>query len=185
MPISSRRLLLTICCALSSGPGCERASAHEIALVEGTATTRFTISSAFAEYLELPGSRNELRITLADYPVSCERWVPPKDAQTAVTLVITFPFDTKPAAATYPWAGAPPPAEPLHEAYALPKVQRAGLSRLVEPGGTVQLSTVQLEPRGTISGTLAFEFPGDAERPATRISGGFDAKICRVTLAPR
>jgi hypothetical protein len=183
MRAPSRWLLTTAGAVLLGGSGCDRTPPHEIVLVDGPTTTRFSIESAYAEYLEQPGGRNELRLTLASYPVSCERWVAPENTQTAVTVVITVPAATKPAATTYAWTGLPSPDEPLAEPYALPKVQRSGVSRTMEPGGNVRLATVQLEPRGDVSGTLAFEFPGDAERPATRISGGFAAKMCRVTLA--
>jgi hypothetical protein len=58
-------------------------------------------------------------------------------------------------------------------------------SRLFEPGGTIRLTAIQIDPHGAVSGTLAFEFPGEGDRPATRIDGGFEAKMCRLGLATR
>jgi hypothetical protein len=163
--------------------GCERAPTHEVTIVEGANTTRFTVRSAFTEYVELPGDRNELRLTLASYAVSCERWVPPREGDTALTVVIITPPDTRPSVASYGWTGIPERGEPLHAAYALPKAELGVRSRLFEPGGTIRLTGVQIDPHGIVTGTLAFEFPGEGERPATRIDGGFTAKMCRLGLA--
>jgi hypothetical protein len=163
--------------------GCDRSPPHQIAIVDGAQTTRFGVRSAFAEYVELPGDRNELRLTMASYPTSCEHFAPPKDGENALTVVVVMPADTKPTAAAYPWNGQPPTDVPLHDAYALPKAELGGRSRLFEPGGAMRLSAVQLEPHGVVSGTLAFEYPGDSDRPASRIDGSFDAKMCRLNLA--
>jgi hypothetical protein len=165
--------------------GCERPPAHELTVVDGVTTTRFRIRSAYAEYVDLPGLRSELRLTFASYAVSCERWIPPRDGDSAVTVVIALPADSHPTATSYPWAGMPPQGEPLHEAHALPKALLGSRSRLFEPGGSIRLSAVQLDPHGSVSGILAFEFPGDSEHPLTRVDGAFDAKMCRVTTALR
>ncbi|HVU00499.1 MAG TPA: hypothetical protein VHE30_02065 [Polyangiaceae bacterium] len=163
---------------------CQDRPLHEITVVDGVKTTRIPVRSAFAEYVELPGSRNELRITLASYPVSCERWVEPGAADSLVAIVVVSPPGKPPQAGTYAWTGLPPADQPLAAPYALPKAVLAGGSRLFEPGGALRLSAVQLDPHGTVSGTLAFEFPGDGERVATRIDGSFEAKACSVSLAP-
>jgi hypothetical protein len=165
--------------------GCERAPVHQLTVVDGPSTTRFAIRSAYAEYVDLPGVRSELRLTFASYAVSCERWIAPREGDSAVTVVISLPPDVRPTATTYPWAGMPAKGEPLREPLALPKALLGGRSRLFEPGGSVRLSAVQLEPHGSLSGLLAFEFPGDTEHPLTRVEGGFDAKMCRVTTSAR
>jgi hypothetical protein len=172
-------VLLSICLA-----GCSRQTPSELTVTDGDATTRFVVKGAFAEYVELPGDRNELRLALADHPISCERWLPPKDGENTVTVVLVLPSDARPAVATYGWTGLPPPEEPLKAPYALPKAQLGGRSRLFEPGGSLRLSVVQLDVHGTVSGTLAFEFPGQGERPATRLDGNFEAKMCRYAPAP-
>jgi hypothetical protein len=164
---------------------CDRSPAHEITVVEGPSTIHFVVRSAFAEYVELPGEHNELRLTLASYALSCERWVPPREGDAAVTVVIVTPSAVPPTVASYGWTGIPPREEPLHAAYALPKAQLGGRSRLFEPGGTIHLAGVQIDPRGAVSGTLAFEFPGEGDRPATRIDGAFRAKMCRLALTER
>jgi len=165
--------------------GCGRHPDHQITIVDGATVTRFTIQSALAEYVELPGDHNELRLTLAGYPLSCERWLPPAEGQSVITVVVTTPPDVRPSAATYPWSGLPPRGEPIREAYALPKALSGRTSRAFEPGGTLRLTAVALEPHGAVSGTLAFEFPGVDARPATRVDGSFEAKTCRLAFATR
>jgi hypothetical protein len=170
--------------ALSLG-ACSKPKADVLTIVEGTSTSRFTVKSAFADYVELPGARNELRITLAGYPASCDRWTPPGEDERLVTVVVVTPPDAKPAVATYPWLGLPPDGEPVREPYALPKALHGKTSRLFDPGGGISLTGVALEQHGSIRGTLAFEFPGAADRPATRIEGSFTAPLCRVLPVTR
>jgi hypothetical protein len=161
-------------------PACEPVRTHDVTIVDGATTTRFSTTSAFAEYVELPGLRNELRITLASYALSCERWAAPKDGEEALIVTIVTPPDQRPAPASYAWNGIPPHDQPLpHDGYALPKALLGSHSRSFDPGGAVRLSAVSLDLRASVIGSLAFEYPGDGSRPATRIDGGFEAKICR------
>jgi hypothetical protein len=182
MRASARPVLLV---TLWLATACEHAAGHEVTVVDGATTTHFAARSAFVEYVELPGDHNELRLTLASYAVSCERWLPPRDDDAALTVVIVMPPAVRPAVASYGWTGVPPKEEPLHAAYALPKAQFGNRSRLFEPGGEIRLAGVQLDPHGMINGTLAFEFPGEGERPATRIDGAFVAKMCRFAPSGR
>ena len=166
--------------------GCARDAPNELTVVDGATITHFPVRGAFAEYVELPGAPNELRLSLASYPVSCERFVPPKEGDSLVTVVVVLPPGQVPVVGSYAWAGVPAQgAQEATTAYALPKATFGTHSRLFEPGGALKLTAVQLDPRGVVSGTLAFEFPGEGDRPATRIDGRFDAKMCRLSLAPR
>jgi len=161
--------------------GCNERRPHEITITDGATTTRFATQSEFAEYVEIPGDHNELRLTLAGYVASCERWVPPRAGETSVTVVIVSPADAPLAPGAYAWSGIPKPDEPLKAGYALPKAHIGPRSRLFEPGGSIRLTKVQLDPLGAVSGTLAFEFPGETDRPATRVEGTFEARICRLS----
>lgn len=173
-------LVTTISCAALA---CDERKTHEITIIDGATTTRLATRSEFAEYVELPGDHNELRITLASYPVSCDRWVGPAEGQSLVTVVITLPPETQPAPGSYSWSAIPPADEHIRTSYALPKAHFGPRARLFEPGGAVRLTGVQLDAHGSITGTLAFEFPGEADRPATRIDGNFDARVCRLSVA--
>lgn len=164
--------------------GCGPATSGEVVLLDGARTTRVPVRSAYAEYVELPPARTELRVTLADYAVSCERWIPPRDGGHAITVVIVTPPSEPPKVGSYAWTGVPAEGAP-GRAYALPKVLEGERSWLVQPGGAVRLTAVHLEPRGTIAGILGFEFPGDPDHPATRINGNFEAKMCRFSKPER
>jgi hypothetical protein len=173
------------CAVVTCLLGCEPSSAHELTIVDGADTIRFPATSAFAEYVELPGVRNELRIMLASYPLSCEHWEAPKEGQYALSITVVTPAAQKPAPASYPWTGLPPRDQPVQEGYALPKALLGGHSRLFDPGGAVRLGAVAVDLHASVVGALAFEYPGDGNRPATRIDGGFEAKICRSAIAAR
>ncbi|HEX7669910.1 MAG TPA: hypothetical protein VF395_10015 [Polyangiaceae bacterium] len=185
MSFRPRYSLVPVPVVLFAALACERPPASEITVVDGATTTHFAVRSAYAEYVELPGDHNELRLTLASYAVSCERWRPPRDDEDVLTVVIVTPAGVPPAVSSYGWTGIPSRDEPLHAPYALPKAQFGSRSRLFEPGGEIHLAGVLIDPHGTVSGTLAFEFPGEGERPATRIDGGFQAKMCRLALGAR
>jgi hypothetical protein len=170
---------------IASAASCEQRRSHEITITDGASTTRFSTLSEFAEYVELPGDHDELRLTLASYVASCEKWVPPHEGETAVTVTIVSPSEAPPGPGTYNWTGVPKADEPLRVGYALPKAHFGARSRLFEPGGSIRLTAAQLDAHGAVTGMLAFEFPGETDRPATRIDGRFEAKICRVSVPPR
>jgi len=178
-----RSVPLLVCLFLCAS--CDERKAHEITVAEGATTTRLTTQSEFAEYVSLPGDHNELRLTLASYPASCDRWVAPSEGETLITVVIVLPPQTTPAPGSYSWSGIPKTDEPLRASYALPKAHFGTRARLFEPGGAIRLTRVQLDPHGTVAGTLAFEFPGEADRPATRVDGNFEARVCRLSLPTR
>lgn len=174
------------------------------------------VRSAFAEYVELPDLRNELRISLTDYETFCDPYRAPGPDHTRVTLTISTPPAAKPAPGTYPWRGlshapepepkletppgavtglvepaaAPPPAtQPALPSgvsvapEAMPHIRRGTRAHLFQPGGALELREVDLAPNGTITGLLAFEFPGDQKRTRTSLSGKFTARVCRSSLS--
>lgn len=166
--------------------GCKGEKHPPIALVTQRGKQVFEPRVAFAEYLELPGSRNELKITLASYDASCDRFVAPKDGETAVTVVIVTPYGQRPAAGTFTWSGAvwgadagavPPQNSAVPKAF----VGKEGL--VFRPGGAVELTRVVLEPNGFVEGVLAFEFGGDGKSAASSLKGPFRARFCRLEPA--
>jgi len=180
--VSSHWTCLALVFSIASA--CNERRSHEITITDGAATTRFSTKSELAEYVELPGDHDELRLTLAGYNASCERWVPPGEGESSLTLVIVTPPNAPPAPGAYEWSGIPKPEDGLHAPYVLPKAHFGPRSRLFEPGGAARLTKVQLDPHGVIAGTLAFEFPGAPDRPATRIDGNFEARLCRLSASP-
>lgn len=169
--------------------GCHQDSASAIKLVVGRDSAEqrtFVPITALARYVELPHERNELTITLSGFKASCERFVPPAPGQASVTVTVVTPPGEKPRAARYAWGG--PEAHGGTEdrperAYAEPTARIGARSYIFAPGGTVQLTHVQLDRHGEVDGLLAFEFAGDGTHPATSIQGRFQAKICRLDTA--
>ena len=199
--------------------GCDKPPAFgvlELTLPEDQGKrVELVVRSAFAEYVELPDLRNELRISLTSYETFCDPYRAPGPEDTRVTLTVSTPPNLKPAAGSDPWRGlshapemepkldTPPSAvtglvggaaapAPQSEPEAptgvsvapeaMPHVRRGTRAHLFEPGGALELREVNLTPNGTISGLLAFEFPGDQKRSRTSLSGKFTARVCRSSL---
>ncbi|HTQ05438.1 MAG TPA: hypothetical protein VMI54_16355 [Polyangiaceae bacterium] len=135
--------------------------------------------TAFAEYVELPELRRELRITLASYVLSCDRYVAPGPNDVLFTLTLDAPAAEPFHPGTYPLESADAPdAGPTARAKAF-AVARQGERGFVFPnGGAVELRSVDLGPAGQVSGVLALEFPGDGTRPAAGAHGKFEAHLC-------
>jgi hypothetical protein len=163
--------------------GCRAKARSSIELTAGPDEhLSFVPKAAFFEYVELPGERNELKITLASYAAACGRYVPPPAGQALVSVTVVTPQNVKPTATTYVWAGheahggsVTRPARP----YALPTARIGRHGYLIPPGGSIRLTHVSLSAQGQVDGLLSFEFAGDATRPATAIKGRFSADICR------
>lgn len=136
--------------------------------------------SAFAEYVELPELRRELRITLASYELGCDHYVPPGPNDLLFVVTITTPEKEPIAAGTVPSGGAPAADAGVLTRKTAFAVARQGEHGFDFPsGGTVELSSVDLSASGRVSGVLALEFPGDGTRPAAGAHGKFEARMCR------
>lgn len=166
---------------------CQAESKPALELTVGGETTRFETHTAFAEYWELSGQADELRITLASYPVSCDEFVPPPEGETVVTVSVLVPEGKRIELGDYPWTGvdglgdAPRnPATP----YALPFVRVAGRGFPLAPGGAIRVA--ELEPRvhGRVTGLLSFQGVSEDAAAATRLTGRFEAKLCRYSPLP-
>lgn len=177
MPVAPKLLLIVIFLCF----GCRSKDPPAIELVVGSAPNahvRFVPRTSLAEYVELADGSSELRILLASYQASCERFVPPGPSDASVTVLVTVPPGGRIASSQYYWRGrdhAPP--------FALPSARIGPRSFVFEPGGAVQLHNVLLEPEGRVEGLLQFEFAGTGDRPQTRISGRFSAAMCRFERA--
>lgn len=150
-----------------------------------TSQRSFVPITALAEYLELPESRNELRLTLADYELPCDRFVPPQGQQIHVSIVVVTPAGFRPAAGTYAWGGTQGQGGAANEPqppFARPKALLGGRGHVFQPGGAVRLTKVALGRHAAVQGVLAFEFAGDAEHEATSLTGSFRARVCKSNL---
>jgi hypothetical protein len=140
----------------------------------------FVPKTAFAEYVELPELRRELRVTLANYALSCDRYVAPGPKDVLFVLTLASPAAEPFHAGTYPLetADAPDAGPALRsKGFAVAREGERGFD--FPSGGTVELHRVDLAPAGVVSGVLALEFPGDGTRPPAGAHGKFEAHLCR------
>jgi hypothetical protein len=159
----------------------------ELVVPDGSGRTlELAPRSAFAEYIELPDSVSELRVTLASHEVSCERYVAPGPDDTVVVVTLRLPSGQKPHPGSF--ATTPPLAEDggvsVPRPYAASVIRRGERAYPLSPGGTLELSFVELGANGSTRGALALEFPGDGTRPASSAKGKFSARLCRSDEAP-
>jgi hypothetical protein len=156
-------------------------STLDLALPDGSGQrTELAPRSAFAEYVELPDLRKELRITLASYALSCEEYVAPGPEDVALVVTITLPAADPlvpgvfaSAAASLVDAGAK-----VTRATSFVVARRGARSFVFPPGGSIELREIDVTPTGAVRGLLAYEFPGDGVRPAAGARGKFDARMC-------
>lgn len=136
--------------------------------------------SAFAEYVELPELRRELRITLASYELGCDRYAPPGPNDLLLVVTVITPEKEPIGVGTVTSGSAPAPDAGLLTRKTVFAVARQGERGFDFPnGGGVELSSVDLSASGRVSGVLALEFPGDGTRPAAGAHGKFVARMCR------
>jgi hypothetical protein len=167
---------------------CRAKKAAPIQLVIGPMAedrVEFVPQAAFAEYFELEGLRNELRITLTSYKASCDAFTAPRDREVSVVVSVVSPTGTPLGAGNYAWGGheahggtAAKPEKP----FAAPTVRIGGRGLALPPGGMLELKSISRALDGSVGGYLAFEFPGDAEDSATSLRGNFEAKLCRLSV---
>jgi hypothetical protein len=182
-------VLATLACAgLASCKSDRPKDVIELVVPDGSGrTVELAPRSAFAEYVEAPGASNELRVTLATHEVSCERYVAPGPDDIVLVVTLKLPSSEKPRPGSF--ASRPPLADDagvpaIARAHAVPVIRRGGRGYALEPGGTLELTSVDLGRSGAVSGSLAFEFPGDGAHPASSAKGKFTARLCRSDEAP-
>jgi hypothetical protein len=144
----------------------------------------FEAVTSLAEYVEIPGAGNELRLTIASYAASCDVFKPPPNDEVRVSVVITTPEGVSPASGVYPWLGHEAHGgEVLNpaKAFSYPSVRIGHRSYLFRPGGAVVLKGLSLNRHGSVSGLFNYEFSGDAKHPATSLKGRFSARVCRYS----
>ena len=155
-------------------------SVHHLTLVPVTAT---------GEYIDLVGSRRELRLVFSTHPVKCGAANAQDPGATVLRVTVVAPPDKDLGPGKYPWderVALGRTSVPVEKHAAIPVVRRGATRYQIPPGGQLLLNEVALELGGTISGRLEFEFSGEAKQPSTRVFGNFNARICSSQgAAPR
>jgi len=161
--------------------GQQTTSSVDLVLPEGVGRrVELAPKAAFAEYVELPELRHELRVTLASYETSCRSYVPPGPTDALFVVTVVWPPAEPPHPGIYALevARKPDAGAPIRSgAYAVARQGDHGFD--FPPGGSIDLRAVDLSPAGRVSGVLALEFPGDGNRPAAGAHGKFEARMCQ------
>lgn len=135
----------------------------------------FTPRAALAELIELSPSETALFIHLTSAERTCDQLPAPTTDEVAVALRLTLPAGVKLVPGSFPRPPVAEGAAPL-----VTTVKLRGQKRELQPGGEISLTRVEANPQGVIEGLLKLEFPGDAQRPATRVAGRFLAHFCKI-----
>jgi hypothetical protein len=172
---------LLIACMLV---GCRDNSAAPIRIDLGpTAKDELTLipRASLAELIEISPTESALFLTLTSAERTCEA-VSQVNADASVSIRLKLPGGRKLEPGSYPLLTVAPSTEV--PAVDRPTVQSTvklhGRRQELRSGGELTLSQVDLGPQGSLEGLLKFEFTGDAEHPATRVSGHFLAHFCRI-----
>ncbi|HEX2874687.1 MAG TPA: hypothetical protein VHP33_25725 [Polyangiaceae bacterium] len=164
-------------CLLSS---CRDTAAAPIRIDLGPAPTdELTLipKASLAELIEVSPTETALLLTLSSAKRTCEALADtdPDAAGVAIRLLLPAGYQLKPG--SFPLLqDAQSPDKPR----VLSTVKLHGRRTELRPGGELTISQVDASPQGSVEGLLKFEFTGDAEHPATRVSGHFLAHFCRI-----
>lgn len=184
-----RRAAFGLALLAFAGPaGCKREDGAPITVeLGGGRSHRFVPLVALARYVEIPAAPDELRIVLASYRIGCDSFTPPPPGEVFASVVALVPDGATLGPGEFTWPGALPDGK-LTEALVVPTVGLAEGSRTVEARGKLRLDQVELSANGRVTGQLLFaELEGaepGAPTPTTRLSGGFSAHFCALSLDP-
>ncbi len=160
--------------------GCRDNSAAPIRIVLGpTPADEVTLvpRASLAELIEISETESALFLTLTSAERTCEALPEPEPDNVGVSLRLVLPAGSKLEPGSYPILD---PAQSADKPHVLSTVKLHGRRQELRPGGELTLTAVDASPQGSIDGLLKFEFTGDAEHPATRVSGHFLAHFCRI-----
>lgn len=177
MPRALERLALAALLTLVSCRSEPSASVHVVLGPAARDEATFTPRAALAELIEVSPTETTLLIHLTSSERTCEAVAPPSVDEVAVALRLTLPAGVKLEPGSFPRAAlraaeGPPPL--------LVTVKLQGRKHELRPGGELSFSRIDAKPQGVIEGLLKLEFAGDAEQPATRVSGRFLAHFCKI-----
>ncbi len=173
---TARWLTLALCLLVS----CRDNTAAPIRIVLGpTPADEVTLvpRASLAELIEISDTESALFLTLTSTTRTCEALPKPESDDVGVSMRLVLPAGSKLEPGSFPIIEAAPSADKPH---VVATVKLHGQRQELRPGGELTLTQVDATPQGSIDGLLKFEFPGNAEHPATRVSGHFLAHFCRI-----
>lgn len=160
---------------------CRDRAADPIHIVAGSEPSeRLTLlpRASLAEYIEIGPTESALLLTLSSTERNCDSGADAAADDVTLSVRVRLPGAAKLAPGSYP---SLPDAQSEGRAHARPTLKLRGRRFELQPGGELELRELELLPRGSVSGLLKFEFPGDAQHSATRVSGRFEAHFCRIS----
>ncbi|MDF3067853.1 MAG: hypothetical protein K0R38_3454 [Polyangiaceae bacterium] len=175
MPRAREGLTFALLFALA---GCRSEPVPSIHVVLGPAASdeaTFTPRAALAELIEVSPSETTLLVHLPSSERTCDAVAPASVEEVAVALRLTLPAGVKLVPGRFPRPPAVEGTAPL-----VTTVKLRGRKHELRPGGELSLSRIDASPQGVLEGLLKLEFAGDAEQPATRVSGRFLAHFCKI-----
>lgn len=167
-------LLLALLCA------CRSETASPVRIVLGPSPqdeVTLVPKSSLAELIEISPTETELHVTLSSFERGCDAPVTSSPEHVSLAVRVRLPGAAKLEPGRYPLAEANPSADKPH---AFASVKLHGRRTELRPGGDLELQQVDATPQGTLEGLLKLDYAGDAEHPATRVSGRFSAHFCRI-----
>jgi hypothetical protein len=169
-------------CLLLSGAllSCRDHGAAPIRIVLGPAPqdeVTLTPRASLAEYIEVSPAESDLLLTFTAAERTCDTAPDASADAVGLSLRIVLPEGEKLAVGSFPLLAS---GEGAKTGYATSTVKLRGQRRALLSGGSVELRAIDLNPQGSVDGMLKLEFPGDADHPATRVSGRFVAYFCRI-----
>jgi hypothetical protein len=167
--------LSTLVCA-----GCRDNAAAPIRIDLGPgASDELTLipRASLAELIEISPRESALFLTLTSAERTCEALAEADSDAAGVAIRLLLPAGSKLEPGSFPLlADGQSPDKP----HVLSTVKLHGRRQELQPGGELTLSQVDATPQGSVEGLLKFEFTGNVEHPATRVSGHFLAHFCRI-----
>lgn len=157
---------------------CRGAPSEEIELsLQPNHSIRFAPKAGFAEYFELPGVSDQLRITLSSYGADCRKYLPPPPHEVNITLTVESPVGRPLSAGEYAYSAS----EPLTDgARVLPFVRLHDGADRLHTSGKLKLKKIEPGLHGLVQGELEFLTPTEGSTAA--LSGKFSVRICRSVL---
>lgn len=138
---------------------------------------RFAPRTGFAEYFELAGVSDQLRITLSSYDADCRHYVPPPPHEVSITLTVESPVGRALEAGEYLYAEAEPATDGPR---VLPFVRLHDGADRLRASGKLKLTKIEPALHGMVQGEIEFLTP--AEGGTAALSGKFSVRICRSVL---
>jgi len=175
-----KRWALLFACACLTLASCRDNSAAPIRIDLGPGPNdELTLvpRASLAELIEISPTETALFLTLTSAERTCEALADTEADAAGVAIRLLLPGGSKLQPGTFPLLAD---GQSVDKPRALSTVKLHGRRQELRPGGELTLTTVDPSPQGSVDGLLKFEFTGDAEHPATRVSGRFLAHFCRI-----